>query len=208
MPRRKRPRTLPAFSSRVALLSTACLMTMSALVTPWSPAIAATDIATAAAPTLSPGEYVTEGGWGRLRLTARSSGALAFDLQANGPNGHSCALEGDIRGGQAVLQGYEPGTSCRVGFKVEARGIEVSIADGGSPTCRQFCGARAGFEGLYRVTPAACTPTAIQAHVPSSSGTTIARPSRLRVPRLRRFLPAARPPWTGWRPAGSATIWR
>ncbi len=203
MPRRKRPRTLPAFSSRVALLSTACLMTMSALVTPWSPAIAATDIATAAAPTLSPGEYVTEGGWGRLRLTARSSGALAFDLQANGPNGHSCALEGDIRGGQAVLQGYEPGTSCRVGFKVEARGIEVSIADevwipdGGSPTCRQFCGARAGFEGLYRVTPAACTPTAIQR-------------TRAEFKRHydRKAFEAARPPWTGWRPAGSATIWR
>ncbi len=130
------------------------LVVLLSLSTPWSLAAAANP------PGLSPGEYVAEGGWGRLRIKPAPSGALAFDIRATGANGHQCALDGQMRDGLAELPTLEPGQSCRLIFRPGVNGIEVASAD--ASNCRHFCGARAGFEGLYRVTSASCTPSAIK----------------------------------------------
>lgn len=98
----------------------------------------------AAAQQLLPGDYVTEGGWGNLTISAGKD-AMHFTIEAVGANGHSCSLEGDLRNGKAVLEGLDETETCEVTMVATAKGIEVR----GNEPCQLYCGARAGFEGLY-----------------------------------------------------------
>ena len=100
------------------------------------------------------GEYLTEGAWGNLAIRAGKTGALDFTIESVGPNGHSCSLDGAIRNGRATLEGTEKGKSCIVTFKATGGGVEVASVD--SNPCRTYCGARAGFEGLYLKPAAGC----------------------------------------------------
>lgn len=117
--------------------------------------------AACAAP-LAPGEYVSAGGAGTLVVKPQDGGAdgrgsQPFSIQSIGGNLHVCELEGGVRDGKAALDAL--GQTCRIDFKREPGGIRVTPEPGGA--CRVFCGARAGFEGLYYKPAPACTQAAM-----------------------------------------------
>jgi hypothetical protein len=117
--------------------------------------------------TLTPGEYITEGGWGVLTISRSENRTTHFSLEAMGPNGHVCGLAGDVQGIRAILEVDrpdlgQPSRTCVVTFRPNAGGIEVSDSGRDAPdvdldACRAFCGMRAHFEGEYLVPRPGCT---------------------------------------------------
>jgi len=103
--------------------------------------------ATGAAFAQAPGEYVTERGWGNLAVKPGKGGAMAFEINAIGGNMHICNLDGEIRGGRALLEGIDDKNPCIVTFKPVPQGLDVATTT--EDACRQYCGARAHFAGLY-----------------------------------------------------------
>ena len=99
------------------------------------------------------GEYIYEGGNGALRIKPGGH----FDITTIGANAHTCALDGTIAQGQAKLAD----SSCVVSFTVE--GGTVRVGTNGADQCRDNCGARAGFEGVYTRPSPACTDKAVAA---------------------------------------------
>lgn len=115
---------------------------------------------------LTPGEYITQGGWGVLTISRSEAQTTQFSLEATGANGHSCSLEGDIQNGKAILPTGDPdadppGQPCVVTFRPTAAGIDVSDSDpkndANLDACRNFCGMRAHFEGEYLIPNPGCT---------------------------------------------------
>lgn len=111
--------------------------------------------------TMQPGKYVTEGGWGHLTIEPAKGGAQRFAIEALGGNMHSCTLDGDIRNGKSLLDVGEPGKPCVVSFKLVGSNVQVSNST--AEQCRQFCGMRAAFDGLYLTPAAGCDSPARRA---------------------------------------------
>ena len=104
---------------------------------------------------LTPGDYVTEGGWGNLTLKRDKSGTLHFSIETVGANGHSCSLDGALHDGRATLNALDE--PCVITMEATAEGVDVK-AD--REACRSYCGARAGFESFYfRPAPACAART-------------------------------------------------
>ena len=101
----------------------------------------------AAAADVTPGEYLTEGGWGMLHVTRDASGMRSFAIDSEGPNGHSCSVRGGIVAGKAVLAEQGDDEPCAIAFDAHGDAVDVSL--GAPATCREYCGARAGFDGRY-----------------------------------------------------------
>lgn len=99
------------------------------------------------AASLEPGEYITERGWGVLKLERTVGGKVHFNLESVGGNAHTCSLEGEVRGGKATLDGVEEGKPCVIAFTAKAEGVDVMPQDG--MACSYYCGARAYFQGVY-----------------------------------------------------------
>lgn len=100
------------------------------------------------------GEYVTtEAAWGTLEVQASGK----FRIETIGANGHICDLEGVITNGKAKMEK----SACHLSFKAD--GQNVNVTTNGSDACRDFCGMRAGFEGLYRKPPALCVSKSVEA---------------------------------------------
>lgn len=99
-----------------------------------------------AQPEISPGEYITERGWGNLKIKKDIKGGLSFEIDAVGGNAHTCSLSGEIKSGKSVLEGSEKDKPCIVSFTTTGKGINVTDNEN---ACRYYCGARAGFTGLY-----------------------------------------------------------
>ena len=112
---------------------------------------------------LQPGEYVTGGAWGVLRIgvaKGAKGGAQLFEINARGANFHSCTLDGAIRGNEARMEeSADDKRPCIVTFKPVKGGLDVQSKSEG--TCRYYCGARANFEGEYVLAPAGCAPSRI-----------------------------------------------
>jgi len=106
-------------------------------------------------PALSPGTYLTDGGWGRLEIRESAPAVLRFDLRAEGPNGHSCGLGGEIVAGVARLVPGDGRDVCQVSFRVV--GDRIEVVTNGVASCRDHCGARAAFEGRYVRRAASCS---------------------------------------------------
>jgi hypothetical protein len=70
-----------------------------------------------------------------------------------GGNGHSCDLEGEIHKGQAILDTFDGAGPCKVEFTQRADGVSVLPQ---AESCREFCGMRADFTGIYRKLSSAC----------------------------------------------------
>lgn len=115
-------------------------------------ALAACALAWAAAPRA--GLYAAEGGAGELRIDAARSG-LRFSIESLGANGHTCSLEGEVRGGVGTVDSDDD--TCRVALQPAGDGYEVEALT--PETCRLWCGMRAGFEATYRPLPPACGAT-------------------------------------------------
>lgn len=110
-----------------------------------------------AAAGLTPGEYVMlGGGWGTLKI---KPGAQAFSLETVGANLHTCGVEGKIKGVVGQPDGMLEGETCTIRFQAKDRDIEV---EGEGEGCRSFCGARAYFDGKFRLPPAQCVAKALQ----------------------------------------------
>lgn len=103
---------------------------------------------------ITPGTYVTEGGWGSLELKKST-----FHLQMLGGNAHTCELEGTWKGTQAQTKGDEG--VCKIELKLHpGGGIEVD-ANQDDEACRQWCGMRAWFADTFYTQPTACKPKAL-----------------------------------------------
>ena len=99
------------------------------------------------------GSYVYEGGKGELRIQADGS----FTIDTVGGNGHSCSLESVLEGRRARLTDSE----CVVTFT--PKGNDIHVADNEHESCRNSCGARAGFTGFYIRPSLACTQKGMEA---------------------------------------------
>jgi hypothetical protein len=124
------------FRTYIPCLALATLNTMGSAATP---------------PNIAPGEYVYEGGNGVLRINSDKS----FVIDTVGANAHICGLEGELHGSQGVI----PNSSCVLHFKPD--GNNMRLEDNQADECRNFCGARAGYTGLYIRPTSACTARAI-----------------------------------------------
>lgn len=103
---------------------------------------------------LVPGSYLLNGGSGTLTLIKDARSVMSFEISAIGGNCHSCSLSGEVSG--LVGQTDEEGVSrCEISFT--ASGSNVDVKPITEHACREYCGARAGFDGTYRKPPVACT---------------------------------------------------
>lgn len=100
------------------------------------------------------GDYIAEHGWGALKV--KNGG---FEILSVGGNGHTCGLDGKLKGMTATLD--DGGDICRIRFKAKDGGYQVTPAT--PETCRNYCGARAYFEGLYLKPARGCADGAREA---------------------------------------------
>jgi hypothetical protein len=108
-----------------------------------------------------PGEYITESGWGNLIIKNGKAGAVIFTIMSIGANAHTCDLEGEIRNGRAELEADQKnGKPCIVTFG--QKGNDIGVAAATFEECRAYCGARAGFDGLYLKPAKGCDSAAIK----------------------------------------------
>lgn len=96
--------------------------------------------------TFPSGEYQTGGGWGVLKITSNPDGAQMFSMDTIGANGHACNLEGKLVGDRGVIDEPDSKDACFVRLVREDDAIKVISGD---ESCRNYCGMRAGFEGVY-----------------------------------------------------------
>ncbi|WKB52372.1 hypothetical protein [Eleftheria terrae] len=110
-----------------------------------------------AAPAIAPGEYLTEHGWGQLTVRPGTQGRQRFELQTEGGNAHVCELGGEILpDGRLHIDGSDADEPpCHATARLQGRGVAIAHDD--ADACRQWCGARARFEGLYLKPAAGCT---------------------------------------------------
>ena len=106
---------------------------------------------------LAEGEYVTDGGWGRLVVKRHSLGYMTFMIDTTGANGHMCSLQGEVTGSKATLTIEDEG-SCVVTFTTTTDGIDVNRE---GESCAGYCGARASFDALYLKPAPGCAPRAV-----------------------------------------------
>ena len=79
------------------------------------------------ASSLTPGEYLTNGGWGNLKISKVLGRQLSFAIWSNGANGHSCYLRGSIlNGNQGVPEISVPDMDCRLLFREDKGAIDVT----------------------------------------------------------------------------------
>ncbi|WP_442782027.1 hypothetical protein [Collimonas fungivorans] len=95
----------------------------------------------------STGNYISEGGWGNLSIRQKNPEGIVFEIHAFGANAHSCQLEGEIRNGRATLESSEKEKPCLIDFQPSSRGVNVVPQT--PQECREYCGMRASFDGLY-----------------------------------------------------------
>lgn len=133
-----------------------CLLTMAL-------ALALLTAAQAGPAEIPPGRYVLEGDSGALNIRLGKQG-LRFAIESTGGNCHSCSVKGVIVGTVGRADNWaEDGSdsNCRIAFAASDGTISVNAI---TPSeCRNYCGARASFDGSYRTPPAACTGSARKA---------------------------------------------
>ena len=103
--------------------------------------------ANAAGDEISPGEYIREGGDGRMLISKGTDGSLSFTINAQGSRGHSCGLAGVIKKDKATISSNDF-PDCVVRFAPVPG--EIGVSDDPENNChRAFCGMRADFQGTY-----------------------------------------------------------
>jgi hypothetical protein len=105
------------------------------------------------------GEYQTGGGWGVLKIASDSAGTPMVSMDTIGANGHVCNLEGKLVGDRGIIDASESKNACFVRLVQEGDAIKVISGD---ESCRNYCGMRAGFEGIYFKPASGCELGAIK----------------------------------------------
>lgn len=104
------------------------------------------------------GNYYRQGGGGLLVIKKHQSGSSYFSIETTGGNAHTCSLEGIATNWTANLPGLSSRDRCTIKFLKNKDGIEVLSDERESHTaCRDFCGMRAMFNGLYIKPSHGCT---------------------------------------------------
>jgi hypothetical protein len=132
-----------------------------------------------AAGTIRPGEYVLTGDWGRLKIEQRDGGKN-FSIDSIGANCHMCGLSGRLVGTTAETVEENPSDGdmvCRIRMNPSADGRQITVEPLTDEACRQFCGMRARFDGVYRKPQGRCT----------GAGQRNARDTFIRHYRAKRF---------------------
>lgn len=106
------------------------------------------------AKTLAAGTYLTEGGWGELRIGKARQGRQDFSINTATASGNLCDLSGIIRNHQARLGDDGRGMLCQVHFIETPEGIKVDSNQ--VSNCDDFCGLNAYFERVYLKTEPLC----------------------------------------------------
>lgn len=112
-----------------------------------------------AADAVRPGEYVLSGDRGLLKVQQRG-GKTLFAIESVGGNCHVCGLSGRLTGTTAQTVDEDPADAdmaCRIRLAPSPDGRQVSVEPLTAEACRQYCGARAAFDGVYRKPQALCT---------------------------------------------------
>ncbi|MDT8989563.1 hypothetical protein RQP54_01665 [Curvibacter sp. APW13] len=104
---------------------------------------------------VKPGTYYREGGSGTLLIEKQGLDGQFFQIETIGGNCHLCSVGGRVH--QTSGHADEGnGLTCTVSFQTVGTSIKVEpLTEEG---CRDFCGARAGFDGVYRALSKSCTP--------------------------------------------------
>lgn len=140
--------------------------------------VAAAASAEAAKSEIRPGQYVRDGDSGTLTVRSDNGNRRTFEIESIGGNCHSCGVTGVIVGTIGHGDSWEADGSdskCRISFSADRSTVAVNPITEGE--CRAYCGMRAGFDGTYRIPPAACT----------NAGRNKLRDQFLRSYRSRRF---------------------
>jgi len=139
-------------------------------------------LAEAASPEIPLGQYVREGDSGTLTIRKDEQNRRTFEIKSIGANCHVCGVSGQVRGaigraGSGAGDGSD--STCDISFAAGRSAVDVVPLT--RDECRAYCGARASFDGTYRVPSATCT----------SAGRRTQRDQSLRLYRSRRFSEAA-----------------
>ena len=125
---------------------------------PGSALALATATQSASSSGLLAGEYITEKGWGHLRISDQQGGLIFSIASVTGED--MCALDGVIRNGQGVVANDTGPSTCIVDFVEDDSGIDVSART--PAQCKHFCGYNGEFEAKYLDVKAGCGRSAIQ----------------------------------------------
>jgi hypothetical protein len=109
-------------------------------------------------PSLPPGQYLTQGGWGALDIRAPARGAQDFSLHSLGAAGQACAMRGRIEGTQARLE--KAGETCLLDVAPAGGGMQVGTRT--PQACAAFCGDTAEFAGNYLKPQSGCSRVAVR----------------------------------------------
>lgn len=101
------------------------------------------------------GEYITEGGWGRLQIDPIQDGKQYFEIDTVNANGHSCTLSGDIIDRVSTLDPER--NICQIFFYKDFNQIQVAVDNDVLSNCQMNCGARGNFSGAYLAPYTGCT---------------------------------------------------
>lgn len=107
---------------------------------------------------LQPGTYILDRGSGELSIRSDEQGKMTFHIESIGANCHICAVSGVVLGNVGYADGWaeENESKCKISFNTNNNST-INVEPLTYDECRGFCGARAGFDGLYRKPPAKCT---------------------------------------------------
>lgn len=131
---------------------------------PFLALIASTAFAGTASTDIRPGKYILTDDSGTLVIRkGEGKKQLTFAIDTMGGNCHLCGVSGVISGNKGQADPWADDASeptCSIAFS--AKGTAITVTPLTEAACRNHCGARASFDGTYRLPPAACTAAARQ----------------------------------------------
>jgi hypothetical protein len=107
-----------------------------------------------------PGNYIAMEDSGSVTIQRDQQNRLTFEIETVGANYHTCQLSGVIQNAVGHTED-NAGQRCDVSF--ESGNSAVTVRPITLEACRDYCGMRAGFEGIYRIPPSNCTSEGRQA---------------------------------------------
>lgn len=112
---------------------------------------------------IQPGKYILDRGSGELSIRSDTQGKITFQIVSIGANCHMCDVSGVILGNIGYADSLtedDNESKCVISFVANRSKVVVHPLK--HDECRVFCGARAGFDGIYSIPPKECTESGKQ----------------------------------------------
>ena len=109
-------------------------------------------------PSVQPGFYATQGGWGQLRIApAAGTTGSRFRLET-GNSGYGCSMSGTVQnaGGTALVDREGRAAACALTLRSAQGNITLDTAS--NAACNAYCGNNGSFKGTYHRILEACAP--------------------------------------------------